>query len=65
MEIVQNLPLDLQLEVIKFKEEFNQSITHIFEDQVMKKWWKYCNCNTCKSRRARFHHFVEGYYESF
>lgn len=65
MDILEKLPLDLQLEVINYKEKFNNSLTNILSEEVMKKWWKYCNCIDCKSKRARFNHFVEGYFESF
>lgn len=66
---LKELPTDIQEYIIEIKErEYKEEIKEIFsifEKAIEKKWYKYCNCTTCRARRARWHHFVEGYLETF
>lgn len=69
IDIFKELPNDIQEYIIDIKhreyQEQAKEVLSIFEEAVEKNWYKYCNCLTCKARRARWHHFVEAYLETF
>ena len=35
----------------KYKKEVKNGITQLFTESLVKKWYKYCSCELCKSNR--------------
>lgn len=42
-----------KVEYMKYKENLNSFVNDIVNDCILKKWYRYCNCNECIFKRLQ------------